>query len=741
MQFRSKPFAIIFALTILILPILLGGCGGGAPGGVDVSADRVKPDLEPVVVTGTDPVDGAVDVPVDKTVIVFFNEDIEPLATAKWNQISIANGETPVEITKSIDGNQLLLDPVLDLDNDVTYTVTVPKESVGAIVPPEENNGGGRPLKETLVFTFTTTSAYVPTPPVVVSSDPAEGAVGIYPDKTITVTFNKEVVQGANWNSIALAQGQSPVPVNLSISATDEKVLVVDPQGDLALDTSFVLTVPAGAVNDKESGTEPLASDFVLNFQTGGPPVVTATDPVDGDDNVPTTKTVTVTFSEPVLEGTNWGQIELKTGQTQVAASTSINGSVLTIDPVLDLEKNTQYTVTIPAGAVNDQDGFGLGQTVTFSFTTTDPPMVTGSDPTDGVNNVDLDKTLTVTFSKDVEAGDNWSGITLKAGQTTVATVNTINGNTLSINPDADLSQDTTYTVTVPAGAVKGVEFGNPLPDEFTFSFITGYPPTVTLTSPADQAVDVPTGTIITVTFDENFVPGDNWSAISLTCGATPVPFSISYQDNVLTLTPASRLLVNSGYTVNLPAGAVRDLVGNQTTQGYAFTFATDNLFFFEDFSNGIPATWTIVDGYNDGATWEAAADLARYNLGLPFTEPCGVVDSDLYGTVTMDEQLITPDIDISNGTNGQVFVSFANCFKYYAYGPTEVADVDVLPSGESTWVNVLRMHSDNFGPELRVIDLSTIVAGKAGLKIRFHYYDAQNDFWWVIDDVKVYEP
>jgi hypothetical protein len=105
------------------------------------------------------------------------------------------------------------------------------------------------------------------------------------------------------------------------------------------------------------------------------------------------------------------------------------------------------------------------------------PPTVTSSEPSDGREDVPVTKTITITFSKKVEAGSNFDYITLKAGDTIVPAIYSVGGGTdLSIDPVSDLDQGVTYTVYVPAGAVKD-KAGNTLENDYTFSFTTQAPP------------------------------------------------------------------------------------------------------------------------------------------------------------------------------------------------------------------------------------------------------------------------
>ncbi|NNJ64515.1 MAG: hypothetical protein HKP16_03040, partial [Xanthomonadales bacterium] len=154
-----------------------------------------------------------------------------------------------------------------------------------------------------------------------------------------------------------------------------------------------------------------------------------------------------------------------------------------------------------------------------------------------------------------------------------------------------------------------------------------------------------------------------------------------------------------------------------------------------ESFDDGIPVTWTIIDGYEDGISWEWY-DPVDDPIGAPFTMPSIIMDS-LISSNLMDEIIISPGYDLSR-CQGAITLQFANCFMYYALNLHEIGDVDVSADGGATWTNVLRMYNNHFGPEIRQLDVTSIASGATDFKTRFHYYNARQEYWWFVDDVKV---
>jgi hypothetical protein len=149
-------------------------------------------------------------------------------------------------------------------------------------------------------------------------------------------------------------------------------------------------------------------------------------------------------------------------------------------------------------------------------------------------------------------------------------------------------------------------------------------------------------------------------------------------------------------------------------------------------FNGGLPSGWTIVDYLSDGYTWtttnsylEGVAEWAGTTYMVVGYE---------YTGVSMDEQLITHSVDCTGLVNVQL--SFKHILKHYS---TEVADVDIRVNGGS-WQNVQRYNTTGEYTETGVVekDLSSVADGQSNVQIRWRYYNADWEWYWGIDDVKI---
>lgn len=258
----------------------------------------------------------------------------------------------------TFNGAALTIDPVLDLSANATYTAAIPAGALKNLV--------GNPMVHERVFWFSTPDTI---PPVVSSTDPADGATGLPLNQVITVRFSENVLQGPSFGDISVngapagSSGYSVTLVGISLTLT--------PATAFPYSTPYTVTVPAGAVGDQAGNTlaEPYGFSFVTVPDTT-PPAVVSTDPANGATGLWLTPAITVTFDEPVVEGTNYTGVELATGGAAVPASKSLSGKVLTLTAPSKLRPGASYTVTLPAGAVKDAAGNETAAAYVFGFTT-----------------------------------------------------------------------------------------------------------------------------------------------------------------------------------------------------------------------------------------------------------------------------------------------------------------------------------------------------------------------------------
>ncbi len=99
-----------------------------------------------------------------------------------------------------------------------------------------------------------------------------------------------------------------------------------------------------------------------------------------------------------------------------------------------------------------------------------------------------------------------------------------------------------------------------------------------------------------------------------------------------------------------------------------------------------------------------------------------------------MDTELFTPIFDLSTDPNA--ILEFKYDFNWYEYGEDEQAEVDLSVDGGKTWTNIWqRFGAGDRGPKTARLDISELAGGKSNVQVRFHYFQANFEWWWQVDD------
>ncbi len=188
---------------------------------------------------------------------------------------------------------------------------------------------------------------------------------------------------------------------------------------------------------------------------------------------------------------------------------------------------------------------------------------------------------------------------------------------------------------------------------------------------------------------------------------------------------------------------------------GQKVIFAED----FEGYSETSQVTssggWTILSGSSSLGAWQLW-DTASGPLTTQPHEPGPdlpgmtgnymVSNGDFAPGAPLDEQLISPEIDCTGYEGvGVDFSSHINIDEDDTDGDLQTTDFDLSFCDDdskawSDWFTVFA-HDRSSGDQSSTIplslDVSSLADGKK-VKLRWHFYNTQNDFWWAIDNVVV---
>ena len=312
------------------------------------------------VVISTDPADEATGVSMNKKISATFSEGMNPL-TINNSTFLLYTGATAVNGVVTYSGNTALFTPAVNLLPNTKYTGTI---TTGAKDPADNS------IANNYIWTFTTGTTADATAPTVVSTDPANAAVGVTLNKKIAAAFSESMNPlTINNTSFLVKNGATPVIGTVTYAGT---TAVFSPTVDLLPNTLYTATITT-TVTDLAGNA--MLSNYVWSFTTGTTsdvirPTVLTTDPAPAATGVLLDKRITATFNESMNPlSINNATFLLKAGTISIAGVVTYAGTTATFTPTVGLVGNTVYTATITTGA-RDLAGNTLLSNHVWSFTT-----------------------------------------------------------------------------------------------------------------------------------------------------------------------------------------------------------------------------------------------------------------------------------------------------------------------------------------------------------------------------------
>jgi hypothetical protein len=507
----------------------------------------------PLTVTSVSPMNAATGIPLNAQVIVMLSAPMDPTSVTQ-NSIQMLNGATPVAGTVNwINSQELTFAPTSALATGATYTVKVngfTDADGNAVVP--------------FSSTFTTGSAASSGGLSFTGSNIGWGATVTNPLQPIVMTFSQALdpatVNGntlevmVTWNSNRGLSGT--YTVGTGVNANQVTFVPTNPYPSGAQIYVGECGGPTDILGDVFQNGGCYNSQLVMFYAptytagtVGDPTILTvlSVSPANGATNVGRDQPVSVTFSNPIYNGSAGGyNTQLYAGQDlqdNGSVNWSADGRTMTFN-IGALYNGTTYTIAIPAGGLYDEWGNSLTATFTSTFTSAVDPA-TGAGGVQSVNpnwntsGVPTDNLLTLYMNRPVNAStvsNNSIAVTVN-GQVYPGTVAVTGGGyEIQYTPNTPFP----YSATVQwwfAGNVQDV-YGDLFSGNNSYFYTVGAPPNPTTASP----------TIISVS--------------PRCCGSTGLPTNaevdIQYNLPIDPTTLAGNVYINSGpatpFTLSLPS-------------------------------------------------------------------------------------------------------------------------------------------------------------------------------------------
>ena len=331
-------------------------------------------------------------------------------------------------------------------------------------------------------------------------------------------------------------------------------------------------------------------------------PTLSSSTPADNATNVIKDGAIVLNFSENVVVGS--GNITIKIASSDVSIETievnnpEVTGSgtsQITIDPQTNWGQNTEYYVLIDATAFDDTSGNsyeGISSTTALTFTVAnDTPILSTSVPANNATSVALDANIVLNFSENVTAQSG--NITIKKADNTifetisVADTTKVTGtgtNQITINPSSDFVLNTDYYVLIDGTAFDDANSGSYAgigsTTALTFTSFANVLPTLSSSTPADDAPNVARDANIVLNFSENVTAQSGNITIKKTTDNT-IFETIDVAGSKVTGTGTSQITINpssnfeaeTGYYVLIASTAFDD-TGSGSYAGISSTTA-----------------------------------------------------------------------------------------------------------------------------------------------------------------------
>lgn len=409
------------------------------------------------------------------------------------------------------------------------------------------------------------------TPPTIVSSIPATGAVGVEVNTKLSITFSK-----------ALDKTSLKVTLTPSIKLgmpiwNDEKTLVFDPVQDFQENTSYTLTIAGKDVAGLDlSGNTTIAFTTVLPADTTAPAV-------------PAGFAVTAGDSEVLLE---WQAnteadllgytVYLGTSPETLLARLFI-GKTETTATILGLENGTAYSFAIDAqDELGNQSDKSVALTATPKDTTA--PSLVSSEPANLSQDLSLIPTLRLTFSEAMDTSSVEIGLCVSDMPVAEATCDapipvnfaaptwSEDDTQVRFTPTDQFQSGKTHVLVIAAKDKAGNALSSPNRVAFSMRATPDTtPPTVTVTGVTTFPISG-TGTLF-IAFSEAM---DQKSVQDAFLSQPAVSCAWTWEGNQATCQINSGLKQLTSYMVTLGTQA-KDSAGNPLAAPYQFPFVTQN--------------------------------------------------------------------------------------------------------------------------------------------------------------------
>ncbi|WP_405079196.1 fibronectin type III domain-containing protein [Paenibacillus chitinolyticus] len=278
-----------------------------------------------------------------------------------------------------------------------------------------------------------------------------------------------------------------------------------------------------------------------------------------------TRKGIMVNFDAPLDPGEAFDEIVLSNGSSLVPVTYTVYGHQLYVVPEIQLDANLSHSLIIPDGALYDGNGDKIAlQNIPVAYGDKTSLILVSSSPADQAAGVKPNETVQLNWNEDIQPGDAFGTIAITTSENENVEINpAIQNNQLLLTPKTEWEPGKSYTVHVPAKAVKSSSgIGN---EELSISFRTAERDIEPPSAPAELRMTDRSGTSIGLAWKSS---NDNTGIAGYDVFRSSVRVGSSVSPNYT----VTGLTYGETYTFTVIA---KDLAGNVSVPSESLTAAT----------------------------------------------------------------------------------------------------------------------------------------------------------------------
>jgi methionine-rich copper-binding protein CopC len=439
--------------------------------------------------------------------------------------------------------------------------------------------------------------------PYLTSTTPSHQATGVVVNANIILNFSENVdVESGNITIKKTSDDSTVETIDVTgntVTGSGSTQITINPSSNFDEISSYYLVIDATAFDDASGNSFVGISDkTTYNFTTvdNTNPSLSSSAPADNATGVGRNANIFLTFSEEV--DVESGNITIKktsddsTFETIDVTGNQISGTgstIIKVNPSNTFASGTEYYILIDATAFDDAAGnsyAGISSTTALSFTSKDTvkPYLTSTVPAHLATDIATDANIVLNFSETViaQSGGHYITIFNKSDDSefekidvTDAKVSGSGTNQITVNPTSNFVEKSIYYIKIDSTAFddssgnsyKGISSKN----KFKFTIIDNTNPTLSTSSPTDDATNVNTLSSLVLTFDEAIDAETGGEVYLYKSDDTLVKtYSVTDTDYVNRSSPfaytvdiSAELEVSTSYYIKINASAFDDTSGN----------------------------------------------------------------------------------------------------------------------------------------------------------------------------------